>query len=54
MKKIIEYRICYDNFYESLAEEVNKLLAKGWQPFGGICVDSLGVRVLQAMVKYEE
>ena len=35
-----------------LAEKVKELIAKGWEPLGGVCPYG-GMQLLQAMVKYE-
>lgn len=48
--KRVEYYVCYsDGTPEDLAREVNKRLADGWRPQGGI---SVGLRLIyQALVR---
>ena len=51
MNKIIDYciRICIDE--ERLMKNVCEYIQCGWQPCGGVIIDS--GRYLQAMIKYE-
>ncbi len=52
MRKIIDYRVCYEtDTTDTINNKVNSLIEKGWQPFGGVSGDN---NRSQAMVKYEE
>ena len=53
-QKITEYRTLGDEVPSKLDEEVNKGIKEGWQPLGGVCIDSKSGVLLQAMVKYEQ
>lgn len=49
--KAINYKILRYSLNDSLERAVRDHLAEGWQPLGGIAIDSFSM--LQAMVKYE-
>jgi hypothetical protein len=46
---IVEYIVISESATESLEEEVDKAIKKGWKPQGGVVVD--GSAFYQAMVK---
>ena len=63
MKKIIKYGyVSAPKDGDEFEELVNKAISKGWQPLGGIYVQTIadgrslhvGIRLYQALVKYEE
>jgi len=52
---ITEYFVIRSKKLDDLVEYVNKSLAEGWQPLGGICVDGDRRSVslyYQAVIKY--
>ena len=52
-KSILEYTIICSEHAPEVANEVNKMIAKGWQPYGSLVkVDMKGL-VYQPMVRYE-
>lgn len=51
MSKIIAYKVVTKG-NRQMDDEINKMLLDGWQPLGGISVNSLAL--FQAMVKYAE
>ena len=57
MKKIIEYQAIYalERDFEEFPSYVNDWIKDGWQPLGGICVNTINDEeyFYQAMVKYE-
>ena len=54
MDEIIEYKVVTSEFASTAAKEVNELIIKGFQPFGGLSTSphGHGVWFNQAMVKY--
>lgn len=50
--KIVEYEILHGSIKRILVDRVNEMLAKGWEPFGNLVVDS--DVIIQAMVKYSD
>lgn len=53
MKKVIEYDILTSYNRENLVRRINERISVGWQPVGGIAIESKGA-FGQAVVKYEE
>lgn len=51
--KIIDYTVVIASSPTSLIEKVRDMNYKGWQPFGGICIDG-DSDYFQAMVIYAE
>jgi hypothetical protein len=57
--KITNYFICANNSLQALQDEVNKGIASGWQPLGGVSAvvwpdgNMLGQMFFQALVMYE-
>jgi hypothetical protein len=49
---VSEYDILAARGYMSLAEEVTSALKDGWQPLGGVCIDSENGNMFQTMVKF--
>lgn len=54
MRKPVEYTMAAADSPFRLAEEVNRLLKKGWEPCGGAFNDPKGPITCQSMVRYEE
>lgn len=52
MKKIIDYKLVCSNGPSNVTNEVQKLLADDWQPYGTPMKN--GEYIIQAMVKYYE
>lgn len=53
--KIVEYQILTDNDPACLSLQVKSLIKRGWQPWGGLVINSeKGDDLVQAMVRYEE
>lgn len=59
--RVVEYKIVL-GYLENLGDGVNEMIAKGWQPLGGVAPDTdrrLGDKnphrhlYVQAMVRYE-
>ena len=53
MMWIVEYKTLYRDFGRQLDEDVNELIAKGWQPLSGP-IYGPGAQIRQAMVLYGE
>lgn len=53
-RKIVDYTVASAFLKESLVEEVERLIKKGWQPYKGVTHNSKNGWMYQAMVKYEE
>ena len=47
----MEYQIIMEEHPGALAREVNKAIAEGWTPLGGVCVT--GSQFVQAMVRLQ-
>lgn len=57
MPEIIEYRVAFGDSRAELANIVNNLIARGWQPLSGIDLrnyDNNSPDFYQAMVKYKQ
>jgi len=69
MKRIVEYDVVFaenmatgletpaeltQNIISSLAKTINEKIQDGWQPLGGVSVDSENAWLYQAVVRYEE
>jgi len=53
-KKILEYDVVCKDYVHELIQDVNKLIEKGWQPYGNMVkVEKTGY-VYQPMVRYEK
>lgn len=52
MNEIIEYQVVHNDYWNYIRTEVNELMARGWEPLGGVAVDSDGC--YQAMVRRRE
>jgi len=55
------YKVCYhlvvEDHYTDIENRVNRLLAQGWQPLGGIAMcqksgTATGLRYIQAVIRY--
>jgi hypothetical protein len=51
---IVDYRVLKSLTSDKLETQVNDLIAKGWQPQGGVSLSSTGDWYCQAMVKHEQ
>ena len=51
MLKIIAYRGVIHSSVKDLSKAVERLMAEGWQPLGGVGVGTAGLA--QALVQYE-
>lgn len=52
-RKIVDYTVASAFLKESLVEEVESLIKKGWQPYKGVTHNSRNGWMYQVMVKYE-
>ena len=53
-RNIVDYTVASAYLKESLTEEVERLIKKGWQPYKGVTHNSKNGWMYQAMVKYED
>ena len=51
MKKIIQYKLIFEDRSDEFELEINRAIKLGWQPLGGVCHTTGGY--FQGMVKYE-
>lgn len=51
-KKVIEYKILIDHYFDHLQDNVNDHIRNGWQPIGGVS-SRADHHYMQAMVKYK-
>jgi hypothetical protein len=52
--KIIEYKLCWDETNNKMAEQINRYITEGWQPYGFPYAVEGRSGTYQAMVKYAE
>ena len=56
--KIQRYEVVYANSEGEFVEQINKMIAQGWQPLGGVGITyiekQMQVVYHQAMVEYEK
>lgn len=52
-RKIIKYKLIYDNDINELEKEINRLLKKGWELYGNTYSDSTDYQH-QPMVLYDD
>jgi len=53
-KMIIQYETIQEKYISKLDDNINKYIASGWEPQGGICTVQYGngdIYYLQAMIK---
>jgi uncharacterized protein DUF1737 len=51
-KKVVEYKILIDVYFDHLQKKVNDHISNGWQPIGGVS-SVMDHKYMQAMVKYK-